>query len=249
MKPTRIRITPAAGLAVLVMAFWALRLRRGTEYGLGNIDLYAYFLPLYEATYARISVGDIPLWNPYQLCGIPWLATLQTGFFYPTHVLYLVLPAPLALAASSVFHLVLAAVTTALFARRVGLSAAPAGLAAVLFVLRGHVPHLLLWPNQLEAVTWLPLGCLAVHGLARNPHIRWMLLLTCVTGASWLAGYPQPTVCSLYAWATLLIVLLFGERARPTRWLTPTAAFASAILLGTCLASVQLLPSAELALM
>jgi hypothetical protein len=249
MKPTRIRIAPAAGLAVLVAAFWMLRLARGTDYALANTDLYTYFLPLYEATYARIAQGDIPLWNPYQLCGIPWLATLQTGFFYPTHALYLILPVPLALAGSTVLHLLLAFFGTVLFARWAGFGAAAAALAAMLFVLRGHVPHLLLWPNQLEAVAWLPIGCLAVLALVRKPQIEWMLVLACVMGASWFAGYPQPTVYSHYAWATLLILLLLGHRAEPRRWFTASGLFVGAAFLGAGLASVQLLPAAELALL
>ena len=49
------------------------------------------------------------LWNPYQLCGIPWLGTLQGGFFYPPHLVYLFLPTPWALALCTSLHLALAA--------------------------------------------------------------------------------------------------------------------------------------------
>src|SRR5262245_60496134 len=75
--PWRARLAWGAGIAVVLLGTWMVR---WTERGsVKPLDLLLYFYPIYEATYGRIAAGQLPLWNPYQLCGIPWLATLQGG--------------------------------------------------------------------------------------------------------------------------------------------------------------------------
>jgi hypothetical protein len=243
----RTHLYPALGLTALVAGSWALRVALASPYHfLVNSDLYLYFLPVYEATAAALRGGHLPRWNPYQLCGIPWLATLQGGFFYPPHVLYLVLPGPLALATSGLLHLLLTAGGMALFCRRAGLGQAAAALAAVLFVLRGRVPHQLFFPTSLETIAWLPIGGLAILTLAQRTDRRAIALLAAAMAASLLAGFPQTAVYVVYAWAALLVALLF--RSPRARWLPATAVFAGALLLGAAVAGIQLLPSIELTL-
>lgn len=38
------------------------------------------------------NVGELPLWNPWSMAGVPWLGNPQSGAFYPPNWLYLVLP-------------------------------------------------------------------------------------------------------------------------------------------------------------
>src|SRR5881398_1754626 len=151
-----------SAFAVLVSFFWVTRLLLpGTHRGFSSIDDYLLYLPAYEVAAGWIKRGVLPLWNPYALCGIPWVAGLQEGFFYPPHVLYLLLPTPTAFAASTLFHLIFIGISTVLFARRAGLGYAPAVLAAVLFVLRGTtILFAATEPPQLDASAWLPLGAL-----------------------------------------------------------------------------------------
>src|SRR5262249_13093982 len=156
-----------------------------------------YFYPLYEATYRRIAAGVLPTWNPYQLCGIPWIATLQTGVFYPVHALYLVLPLHVGLATSHGVHLMLAAIGMVAFVRRVGLSVPAALLAALLFTTRGMLALSLASPNYVEAVAWLPLGALGVWWLAERRTAAGIALLATCAAMSLLAGYPQPTTYML----------------------------------------------------
>jgi hypothetical protein len=240
--------TPTAlALAAAVTLFWAIwHTSRGDLALLGNSDLLLYFYPLYEVTYGWLANGTLPLWNPYQLCGLPWLATLQGGFFYPPHLLYLVLPTHLALAALTLLHFVFVALTTALFAGRAGLGPAAAVLAALVFCLRGTIPNATLFPSALEAAAWLPTGCLAVLALSRGAGLGAALLLALATGGSFLAGYPQTTVFLVYTWGSLLVVLLVARRTPPRAALARAGFFVLALALGGALAGIQLLPAAEL---
>jgi hypothetical protein len=236
------------GVGIVVVLFWWFRLVvPGHEWSLRTLDLRLFFFPIYKALFARVANGELPLWNPYQLCGVPWLGSPQGGLFYPPHVLYLLLPSHVALAASGVLHLLLIALSTALLARRVGLAPTAAAVAAFLFALHGFVQTWFRAPPLLEAAAWLPLGCVAILDVARRPGAGPAALLAVAMAASWLAGGPQPTVYVLYAWATLLPAALVAERAPPSRWVGAGVWAVVAIAVGTLVAGVQLAPSFEMA--
>ena len=89
LRRAGVRVAAAAlGLAA-VGAFFVLRIVQIPDAKPLRSDLLTYFYPIYRATAAQLARGAVPLWNPYQLCGIPWLATLQAGVLYPPHLLHL----------------------------------------------------------------------------------------------------------------------------------------------------------------
>ena len=65
--------------------------------GFTNFDLFAEFLPRHAYTGAALRRGEIPLWDPHQIAGLPFLATLQGGVLYPPNALYALLPTGLAM--------------------------------------------------------------------------------------------------------------------------------------------------------
>ncbi|MFP6605973.1 MAG: hypothetical protein VCC19_05310 [Myxococcota bacterium] len=236
------------GLLVTVAVFWVSRIwLPGTEIGLLTSDVFLYYLPTYETLYGTLLEGKLPLWNPYQLCGIPRLASLQAGFFYPGHVLYLLLPVKLAFGLSGFLHLGFVAVSMAVLARRLGFGVGAIVVAAGVVAIRGRYPGMVFFPNMLEAAAWLPLGAIAVLGVVRGGGLRSAALLGASTGMSLLAGYPQVSVYLAYGWGALLAGFLVVERKPAAAWLQCGGLFALAIGLGACLAAVQLLPGWELA--
>ncbi|MGH6692228.1 MAG: hypothetical protein ACREF4_16285, partial [Gammaproteobacteria bacterium] len=244
MSPFRLGL----GVAALTALLWEIgALAPAHPQPWTSLDLRAYFFPAYEAFYGALRAGAPMLWNPYQLCGMPWLGTLQGGFFYPPHALYLILPTPWALASSTVLHLALAAAGTAVFARRAGSSPASAALAAVVFTGAGMLRTMQLWPYFLETCAWLPLGALAVLELTREAPMRGTLGVALASGMSWLAGSPQATAFSCYAWAALLVARLVVARPSVVVWARATGAFAVGLLAGALLGAITLLPALELA--
>jgi hypothetical protein len=234
-------------VALLVALFWMLGAASPDHpRPWSSQDLRWHYYYIYEAFYGALLTAPM-LWNPWQLCGMPWLGTLQGGFFYPPHVLYLVLPTYHALALSTVLHLAFAAATTAAFARHAGLSTAAATLAALIFTLAGPVRDFQLWPALLEAASWLPLGAIAVLEIARGSARRGVLILGAASGASWLAGFPQATILAIYAWAGILLALDVQARAGWRTLLLHAGTFIVALACGVCLGAVALFPGLELA--
>ena len=243
MTPLRI----GGAVAALTIALWELGVlapfhpQRPT-----SLDLSWYFFATYDAFYGALRAGAPMLWNPYQLCGLPWLGTLQGGFFYPAHLLYVLLPTPWALATSTVMHLALAAGGTAALARRSDVSVAGSALAAVVFAFAGMLRNMQLWPYFLESAAWTPLGALAVLDLTGEARRRGALALAFVSGMSWLAGSPQATIFGCYAWSALLVARLVTTRPPLVRAASTCAAFVAGLAAGLALAAVALLPALEL---
>ncbi len=236
-----------AGFVTVAALFWVYRiLRPGTELELLITDLFVYYLPSYEILYGALLAGEIPLWNPYQICGTPMLASLQAGFFYPVHLVYLVLPVELGFAVSCVLHLAGIGFGMWLLVRRLGFGMGAAVAAALFVALRGRYPGMIFFPNMLEAAAWLPLGAVCVVGVVRRGDLRSALGVAACTGMSLLAGYPQVTVYAVYSWGALLAILSILDRRGAREWLRGSALFGLGLSLGVALAAAQLLPAWEL---
>ncbi len=210
-------------------------------------DITAYYYPAYQFTSAHLREGVIPIWNPHQLCGLPILGNLQSGVLYPGHILYVILPVGLAIAASGLLHLLILAVSTFFLVRRLGLGHAPAVLGAMLAALRGWHPAQLKAFAMLEAEAWFALGLLGVLDVLRGDRLRGAGLVALSCGLSLLAGFPQMSVYSVYGWGGLLGLLLLFDRPPAREWLWSALAFLGGVVLGVALAGAQVLPALEMA--
>lgn len=234
-------------LAALIGSFWYFNIATGGTELAGAGDTLLYYAPQYAATGAAWRESGLPLWNPYQLCGHPWLATLQGGILYPGHVVYALLPTHLGMGVSSLLHLLIIGTGMAVLARRLGLCVWAALVAACLYTMHGPLPLQAAIPNMLEAGAWLTPGAVAVSGLVHSRNLGWAGLLALSLGLSLLAGYPQYTVYACYTWGALLLLLLLDETpSQPRAWVTTCGWFGVAIATGALLASLQLLASFEL---
>lgn len=236
----------AAALVVVVTVVWW---RTVTEApldpkGLGG-DLVTYHQHVQQWLYARLAAGRLPAWNPYQLAGMPAIGTLQGGFYYPLHVLSLLLPIPTALALGTLLHLLLAGAGLLVVGARLGLHPLAALAGALCFTLRGDFPRdAAAFTNVFEAAAWLPWGLVGVLDLLGGRHRRGVVALSAALGLSLLAGHTQVSIYAVYGWASLLVA---GLAVRPpSSWGKPAALFAASVLLGLALAATQLVPALEL---
>jgi hypothetical protein len=242
----RVQLGIAALFCLLVvLPFWHFRLVVPAD-RLGQ-DAARFFYPVYKWTAAQIAGGTFPLWNPYQLCGIPTLATLQGGLLYPPHALYLLLPTHVALSALGLLHLFLASSFMLIFCLRARLGMAPALLAATLVGIRGSQPGTLFNPAMQESSTWIGLGLIGVLELADGRLQRGSIVLALATSMSLLAGFPQQAAYSCYACAGLLAILLAFDADRRRHAVRAVLGLALGVGTGAMLAGVQLLPAFELA--
>lgn len=198
--------------------------------------------------------GELPLWNPFVLAGVPLLAAGQAGALYPPGILFVLMDLYAGYGWYTLLHLLLIGLGTYLFARRLGLSPAASLVSAVAFEFSLQVTVVYLWPMVVGAISWLPLTMWAADLLAERllaGRRNWgpaAAAVAAFTGLQLLAGHLE---YAGYSVATVIVYALyrtiFAESARWRRRLITLAAFAGALGLGAFSASVQLVPFFEYA--
>lgn len=207
-------------------------------------DLAPYFYPMRLNLAASLQSGELPLWSRHVAMGFPLAANIQSGAFYPPHLLFLALPFFAALRFLFVFHFLVAAIGSYALCRRWSYPPRLALLGSFLFTFGGLIVSLSNLLDHFQTAVWLPwLLLLAERSLCTQSR-RDFLLFTIVALAQFLAGSPE-----IYAMSQAL-VLLDGLWLRATEVQLGYRKLFSLILganaLVACLAMVQILPTLEL---
>jgi hypothetical protein len=100
--------------------------------------------------------GELPLWNPLNNAGLPFLAQWNTLTLYPGSLIYLVFPLPWSLNVFCLAHLWWAGVGMFGLAERWTGNRAAAAVAGVAFAFNGLTLNALMWPNNIAALGWMP---------------------------------------------------------------------------------------------
>ncbi len=119
-------------------------------------DFAVFGYPL--AHYHRESFwrGEVPLWNPLNECGLPFLAQWNTMVLYPASLFYLLLPLSWSLGMFCLLHQFLAGLGMYCLAYRWTRDRLAASVAGVAFSFNGFALNCLMWPHYSAALGWLP---------------------------------------------------------------------------------------------
>jgi len=209
-------------------------------------DSLAQYLPERMLLGQAIRSGELPLWNPYKMCGVPFLADPQTAVLYPPNLLYAFVPPDLAFTILAIVHLVGAGLFTYIFVRGLGLSRTSSVFAGVAFMLSGFGIVWLELPVFMSSGVWLPLA-LHLMRLACEKRSPLHAAGAGITLAlSLVGGHPQ---IALYTWlltGLYWVCLLASTNNKRTVGAMIGLGFL-AFGIGAALAAPQLLPSFELA--
>ncbi len=207
-------------------------------------DGVAEFYPWRLFAAESLRAGWIPLWNPHQFCGTPFVANSQSAVFYPLNLLFCVMPVARAFGVSAWLHLALTGLFLYGFLRSGAfqLSAPAALVGAVAWQISAWQVSWLALPTFLCVSCWLPLVLwLAWRAAAPNSGGggRWAAVGVCL-GVMILAGHLQIALYCIGLTAAYVVFLLWPQRCLPIGLL-----IAPALMLA--LAAPQLLPAIELA--
>ncbi|MFA6544740.1 MAG: hypothetical protein WCS99_09965 [Limisphaerales bacterium] len=206
--------------------------------------------------------GEIPLWNPYNSCGLPHLAQWNTMCLYPGTLIYLLGPMPWALGGFSLAHLLLAGAGAYRLAHHWTGNRFAASVAGLAFAFNGFTLHAVMWPNNIAALAWAPWLWLLVERACREGG-RAVLLAALIGAMQMLTGAPE-IILFTWAIAALLVIsvqcsVFSGRASAPDapelsrlnteNWILKTDCFrrfASIAAITTLLSSAQLLPFLDL---
>jgi len=202
----------------------------------------------------NIAAGEIPLWNPHQFAGQPFMAAGQQSTLYPLSVLYYVLPLTAAYGWFTVAALWLAGWFMYLFLRGLGLSRIGGVVGGLTYQLSGFLVVSAVHPMIIGAAVWLPVLLLMAEFIIRRQTIlkRTATPLWVVLGAAALAfnifsGHPEITIYTLLItgfYAAIRLGVLW--RTDSTRSILAGGGWLLAMVaLGFGLSAVQFIPLFE----
>ena len=215
------------------------------------------FIPWQRMAAEMWRAGHLPLWNQLVGCGAPLAANYQTAGFYPLNALYLLLPAEVALSWTIALHLALTGLGMYAWGRLSGLDRFPALVGALALEGSGFlVARAALFPSIALTFPWLAIWLWRAEELVRRDRLANTLWLGLSIGMGLLAGHAQT---AWYGGVLLAGYLTFrlaqralygrqGTKGRLASVLHGLLRFGLAVTVGVGLASVQLLPTAELML-
>jgi hypothetical protein len=250
-------------LALLILATFPQVLLGLETFVIRDYGFFSY--PLAHFQRECFWRGELPFWNPYNNCGVPFLAQWNTMPLYPPSLIYLLLPLQWSLSFFCLLHLWFAGFGLFFLARRWTSNSFAAAFAGVAFAFNGLTLNLLMWPSHIATLSWMPWVVLAVELAWREGGQK--IILAAFAGAlQMLAGGPE---IIFLTWILLLALWIqqFVKRAAgvspaelaniedgsggkmpPARYnVAASWRFPLVVALVISLAAVQLLPFLDLA--
>ena len=233
----------------IVVIFYPLVLQNHVliQHDLHISDLNNFALPFRSYLGNELWRGNFPQWVPSALCGVPTIANIQLGACYPLNWLcYGLLPLPIGHNLYILLTFFIAGLGMYLLCRQWNYAEDAALIGGLAFCFCGflccHIRHL----AMISTACWLPLSVAIIEWALRKERAQLLLFLSFSFALQQLAGHPQITYYSGLFYCLYLAGRLWSERETKVGFTKILAWFVLALLLGTLLASVQLLPTWEL---
>ncbi|MCK5130749.1 MAG: hypothetical protein KAR40_01185 [Candidatus Sabulitectum sp.] len=206
-------------------------------------DTVSQGYPFFSYTESRLSQGELPLWNPYIFCGVPFYESFSSPVFYPLRGLPMVLfGSEVAIRFLFPVHLILAGFFAWLFLKSISVSrwgslvgafAYASGAWANTLFYAGHGSKIICW-------AWLPLLLWAVVRWAKSSDSRYIAIGAIAIGMQGLASHPQMILYS--AGCALVLTLFMAKKPAVKSVCVNLGGLTAILLLGGALAAVQLYP-------
>lgn len=210
-------------------------------------DLKLLFYPWHEFVRNALLKGELPLWDPTIMCGVPFLASNPpAALFYPLRFILYPLEYHIAVSAYIVIHLFVAGVSLFYFLKSYRLRASSCFFGGVSFMyapyLIGRIPYL----AEFTLLCLAPLALWLTKYVCETKSARAVALGSMAYACMHFVGQPQllypiSVIMGLF-WLDFLVRDF--KRGTPLRR-TCLFAFPSMVVLGTLMAGVVLIPFLE----
>ncbi len=206
---------------------------------LGDIPALTY--PFLFHAREAVRSGELPLWASGIGAGQPFLAAYQTAVFSPFTLFDYALPFPQGMAVDVAARLYIGGLGMFWFLRAMPLGLGAAMFGGVAFLLN---PFSMVWlEHPLSAVAaFLPWLLYTVREAIERMSARAAAAVATVTTFTLLAGHPETAFKVVLFTA---IYALYRAVCRPEQRIRAIAIVAAAFVLGTLIASVQIVPFLE----
>lgn len=204
-------------------------------------DSIIQLFPWKHLVFQSLTQGIIPLWNPYQFLGMPFMASLKPMVFYPLNILF-ILGEKTAWNTLLYAQIFISLISCYFLAREFKLNLLPSIMASLAFSLNSLMITFLEFGSDAQNIIWWPLLFLFAKRYIDERKGRYIIFLGVVLATSIFAGQLQHTGYVLLA---LTGFIFFYGRSLKVKRPTYLAIFLT-LLLGIGISAIQLIPSIEL---
>lgn len=227
------------------------------------IDGITVFEPFLQ--YTRTQLPQIPLWDPYIMGGMPYLADMQSAIFSPFSLPAYIFPFWWSLGVIALMKVVVAAMGTYLLARAMKMGHAGAFLAGLVYGFGLFMIAWIPWPltNVFPLIPWM---LLATERLVRRPGVLPAAALAVLVALQFFGGHPESSIFAVFTTLAYFVLRLLQSagggviaaveaagRRGSSRIKTfvatvrrPVIYLALALGIGTVIAAVTILPFLQL---
>lgn len=202
-------------------------------------DFSGQFVAFAAYQYDRMSAGEIPLWNPYNNGGLPFVADTQAAVMYPPRLATMALTSLSGdfnyhtLELEAAFHVLTYLLFAYAMMRRMTWGKHGSVFGALVTALGTGfsgftTSYPLLQLALLEAAIWLPLTILMLFQATQSPNrpsLTWLVFAGVSLGMSWLAGHPQTSFFLTYLAAAFFAYRCYSARYNLLHFVTGLALF------------------------
>ncbi len=195
-----------------------------------------------------VAAGQgIPLWNPFSYCGLPYVGGLPGPMFFPTSILYYIMPLERAIGWSILLMMLSGGLFAYLWVRELGLSRWSGAFAAVAWAFTGWVASTLAGGHDGRQFTILLLP-LAMFGLERGLRRRklvWFLVMGVAVALQILSPHVQMMYYSslaVAAWFVFRLVNLWREKTPLGALAKLSVFFTAGFIFAVSLSALQFFP-------
>lgn len=227
------------------------------------VDGVTVFEPFLQ--YTKSVLPHVPLWDPYIMGGMPYLADMQSAVFSPFSLPAYLFPFWWSLGVIALMKVVVAAMGAFLLGRAMGMRSAGAFLCGLVFGFGLFMIAWIPWPltNVFPLIPWM---LLATERLVRRPGVLPAAALAVLVGMQFFGGHPESSVYALLVTGGWFVLRLLqrdgggvaaavrdagrGAKARLGALAAtvprPLVAAVAAVVVGTALAAITILPFLQL---
>jgi hypothetical protein len=182
-----------------------------------NADLYQEILPAYEYGFGRVRNGELPLWNPKQMCGTPFQANPASALFQPLNLIFAMFPTERAMAIHAFAALSLMGIFFVMFLRSLGLGYITSAIGGIAYAFCGASAAAVSRPAMANVLVWLPVALWGLRTYFKSYRMS-AIVVTGMAGAlillSGATGLALTVLLAVAAYAIYLAILP-GRPAMP----------------------------------
>jgi len=159
-------------------------------------DLTYLFHPWRVLSSQMVQGGEMPLWNSFQMGGMPFLANCQSSVLYPFTLLFFLFEFAGALKIFTLLHYALAGLGFYLLGRKLGFTIWASVAGGIVFAYNGYALTRVEFLSVLGSLIWFPwILIFCVQGLQKKGWFG--VLIALLLSFSLFAGFPQILVLEI----------------------------------------------------